>query len=925
MIGKEAMQGRTRLLILALAALVLGGIFGGAASQALARPHGPAPRVLSPRDGHRLPSRPVLVKVYLGSAKLVAARLNGRRIGDDLGRGRLSAPCTGTPAALTRGAICKLRASPTHGLKYGRNVLRARFKRHGRFRVREVHFRVARHRPLAAAGRDRYTVPGSRIHLNGRRSLLPAWLRQRLAHSGTRARPHFRWRLVHAPRASNPVRGGLAGAHTRTPTMRLDSTATGAYKFRLTVTAPGGRSGTDSVTVRSANEGGAGGVDAAPLVGVDTMTTYHGDPGIEIDTYRDIPVSDDCPQRIAPSLTEAGIGAGCFYPDPGQGQLWLQMLVLNRQNLSVIDNKPFNCPQATDHPQEHDFDFLGGGDAYYNNQNPCIRELVNYVNTLNGNALVIAVNQPGLVKSNKQVQPPVGVGAALSGKFIQPFDRHNLGINASGWFDAPDNGAHLAPAVRGTFSAIGVPGWKTGGARGMPDDPGTWDEAGAGRLQTNIAVDNRARYGPFDPVSADESHSPLVNVLTKKPTPWPTATTGQAAAMSAIADSVGMTQDPRSFYYSAPDDENWGADLGAIDHLQPSDFPSLDPADFHWAQDRLHTEVFDITKVHTYVGALAEPFSTTESTIWASFGQVIANVNNATSNGTGAKVWAGAKDVFESLVDLIPGAGSVFKWSDTAVFGAGALIAVYHTGMDFAELASEPADSAFQVDAADLGNTLTTRLNEAEEELRVRFFNIIVADWGKLQTVALCSGTTPSAGCDDPQKGWSFTKNSVANLETFLKMGFQRDLYTELVPARYPLALGLTPVSQSYAANGIDAANWCRPIPPFEHTTGVYQWQTVDQDYWSDERNHVPSDWAITPIVLTAGDPGYFGTWQSANWTVFGRMFDSIDGSGDFGKGGLAIDEDEFMRDNYGVSLNRSGGHFLYAPEVHLGCSNHWN
>src|SRR4051812_25269847 len=209
--GKEVMQGTTRPLVLVVAVLVLGAIFGGLTSQALARPHGPSPSVLSPRDGQRLPARPALVKFHLGSARLMDARLNGRRMGEDQ-RGRYAAPC-----GATRGRICKLRASPSQGLRYGVNRLRVRFKRHHNVRVRKVRFRVTGHRPLAAAGRDFIWTPGSRARLNGRRSLVPPSLRQRLARAGKHAKLRYRWHVTHAPRGGHAK---LTRANTPTPRLK---------------------------------------------------------------------------------------------------------------------------------------------------------------------------------------------------------------------------------------------------------------------------------------------------------------------------------------------------------------------------------------------------------------------------------------------------------------------------------------------------------------------------------------------------------------------------------------------------------------------------------------------------------------------------------------------------------------------------------
>src|SRR4051794_38874534 len=197
---RERGRGWTRIPILTAGVLVVvGGIFGGLASTALAGHANRSPSVRSPHDGRRLPARPVLVRLDMGSAKLGGARLNGRRIGNDLlfGHGVKSAPCADLPATITRGGTCHLRASPSHGLRYGRNVLRARFKHHGSVHARTVHFRVARNRPLAAAGRDRLDTARRRIPLDGRASLMPPGTRERLARSGKRARLRYRWHIVH--------------------------------------------------------------------------------------------------------------------------------------------------------------------------------------------------------------------------------------------------------------------------------------------------------------------------------------------------------------------------------------------------------------------------------------------------------------------------------------------------------------------------------------------------------------------------------------------------------------------------------------------------------------------------------------------------------------------------------------------------------
>jgi hypothetical protein len=387
-------------LIVAVVLLAGGATLVGLASPALAGRVNPTPSVRVPRAGQQLPARPAWVKLYLGSAKLVGARLNGRQISDDL-KGRRhgrAAPCVGVPMALTRGVTCKLRASPSHGLRYGKNMLKARFRRHHKVRVRTVPFRVARHRPLAAAGRNTFGDPRQRIHLNGRPSLIPPTLRHRLAHSGKRAKLRYRWRLVDRPRGSH---GKLTGAHTSRPTLELGRR--GRYKVRLTVTAQNGRTGRDSVIVHSETQGGPPGLetDPAPAVPVNTMATSR-------------------------DGSQLGIQVGTsFYA--AQPKSYAQLVVLDRQtldpvsgNLGDLANKSYtNCSDQ--------------------DVTPCVAALKSDLVRLSSKQIAIVSSQPDF---DLGVPPPVGLEAALA----------PIGVAQTAYSQSDP----------GSISAIGVPGTPVG-------------------------------------------------------------------------------------------------------------------------------------------------------------------------------------------------------------------------------------------------------------------------------------------------------------------------------------------------------------------------------------------------------------------------------------------------------------------------------
>jgi hypothetical protein len=123
--------------------------------------------VVSPRPGQVVHSATALVRVRAGAR---AVRLNGKRIGGQLGDER-------------RG-VRALRASVSHGLKRGRNVLNVRRGK----RATTVRFRVRPDGPLVGAGLDRQVAVGGPVDLKGLVRRASRWDRIRLAHRRPAAR-----------------------------------------------------------------------------------------------------------------------------------------------------------------------------------------------------------------------------------------------------------------------------------------------------------------------------------------------------------------------------------------------------------------------------------------------------------------------------------------------------------------------------------------------------------------------------------------------------------------------------------------------------------------------------------------------------------------------------------------------------------------
>jgi hypothetical protein len=176
-------------------------------------------------------------------------------------------------------------------------------------------------------------------------------------------------------------------------------------------------------------------VNPAPLVTISTMAKEDSSYGVLIDPHRDVELPG-CPQNVM-----SGPDMRCFYADPSADS-WVQIVVLSRENLSLVSNTDIKCPIATQKRFEDAFNYF---------DNPCNKLLSNTIGALSPSDLVVAVNQPGL----NSIQPPIGIDAVLGNI------GGNSGIGASpAWYDA-SNGSNpktRIDPVRGTFSAIGVPG-----------------------------------------------------------------------------------------------------------------------------------------------------------------------------------------------------------------------------------------------------------------------------------------------------------------------------------------------------------------------------------------------------------------------------------------------------------------------------------
>jgi hypothetical protein len=691
------------------------------------------------------------------------------------------------------------------------------------------------------------------------------------------------------------VTAGTAAGQTTTtnPSATTSTTAPAPASSSTSSTSTTTSTTTPTSAPSSSPQSPAPGVISPPLVTISTMAKEGATYGILINSHRTTPIP--CSGQ---SLTDDN-DQECFYPDPTPNS-WVQVLVLHRVDLSFVSNQDFACPQATQFPQEAKFDMVpGGGGA-------CTSQLSSFIGSLNAADLVVASNQPG----TPNVQPPAGLAAVLA----SVGSNHGIGADAT-WYNSPNHGANLPPAVRGTVSVIGVPGWAPGTALSQssaPDGP-----VGAGAMVSDVAVDydaatNLIHYSPYSydaaVASTDANLVPLSKVLFQKATPWPDRATGcpgstetsSLAALSRLGSEAGLGPDPRAQYYSEPVNYVWGPRL---DNIRAEKFASLSPpptdfseCEFNWAKDELVEEIDDVQDVNNYTSKLAAPYRDAKGDLWATFNDALAHVSNSVGSNTAAADTVGAV-----LVAILAIAAAV----PASVVGpaiplvASIMGATYSLASKVSTYFGNQASQSFGTTASGLAVQLVKRLDGIQEEIEVRWRNILVADYGKLRVTALCSTSKPQ--CHDDAKGWSFgTVDDVTNFTGVLEAGLEREMYEKLVPDKYPLLIDI--YQWEHLAKRIDPPHtlaehpgkFCGYATPFPDGTATFLrgYAGDDEKEWDHSKVYVLTD---DPDVT----PGSNGKFASMSKDTADRMFGAVTGADGLAKGGLGISWTDFTQAAY--------------------------
>jgi hypothetical protein len=438
--------------------------------------------VIAPKAGQKVESSPVRVSVRAAwKTEELSVRLNGKSLSREFDRAKVKPRNRRT-----------VRVSASHGLRYGKNVVRVTRKHYAKQpRRQRVRFRLTRDRPLVGAGRDRRVEVGRSIRLNARASRPRNAPRTNQAQTagppGTPAGLEMRWRLVRKPRGSEarhegfdsdiqPTDAELAaqpkpGAQPARPRLaRLDRP--GRYVSELVVVDRGVESVADRVVINAVND--------TPLVPIDTAASVGGEQGMAIG-YHPAEQGGRAPQ--GPNEE--------FFPLGSSNAL--QLVVLDRKTLETVES--WSGPPTNASIETLTAKLKGYDDSHL--------------------AIVTAWRDPAWVNARAGNESATFNLVETPGHGVSLIGASKISSSEEAAYDLEQGGQ---------LSWIGVPGFSIGDA---------WELSGGGldSLQGFLSFDNNDNYAYLGP----------------NPTTYDLGPDGQ---------SVAMTVGPNSFHGSMPAGES---------------------------------------------------------------------------------------------------------------------------------------------------------------------------------------------------------------------------------------------------------------------------------------------------------------------------------------------------------------------------------
>jgi hypothetical protein len=412
----------------------------------------------------------------------------------------------------------------------------------------------------------------------------------------------------------------------------------------------------------------------------------------------------------------------------------------------------------------------------------------------------------------------------------------------------------------------------------------------------------------------------LLDAVHASPTPWPEqGNAGREAAIAYVGSQVGLTDDPRSQYYTRPfTTETWDGTVGLISGLSSDHLPAnVSKADFEWARDELKREIGWLQQIHGFVETLAAPYAKTSLKSWADLNAVATEINDNVRAAPKDEVLMIMSDIFDgvrALTELFPETEIA-----TAVVDVGKVFAAINAVYDSAMAISQDAkgesldpEQKFRSSVATAGKDLADRLQDAQDTLTIRYANVIAADYGKLRTVAAC--TLGVAPCPNPD-AWQLTTDDQTKIGEGLRASLRSTFYTSLLPARFDL---WKIDDEASAADAGSARNWigegafgAGEFRPFDSSPASAQ---IGELICRDMNDHSRDEWWVYGLGSLSGSGTWADPWKMAvpEASVTNTVVNPVDPAR-FPEGPLGNDRESFLAANFAV---RGLSHYPHSSSI---------
>jgi hypothetical protein len=325
------------------------------------------------------------------------------------------------------------------------------------------------------------------------------------------------------------------------------------------------------------------------------------------------------------------------------------------------------------------------------------------------------------------------------------------------------------------------------------------------------------------------------------------------------------------------------------------------------------TEIGWLVNVHSYLGALAEPFSDDGLTSFAQLQSITQEIEQAVSPPPSNTAGVDGVDVFADLLDLV-------SLADDALGPAGAVAGVFYLVSDITSTEDQGPTidwgQRVEASAASMGQVLAQQLQSISDGYE-NLADIVVGDYEKLMTVGTLGQCTP--GAQDCTPEWQFTQQDQNELSRAYEISAERKIWSGMLPAGYPWVLHTNSNPASFNGTFVGAQEdifsiGCDFYPPFHTGSGDNQAGLPEPVY---------DRWGIRVVANTN-----FMVFSQQNFTVGDNdvpasmfppqglltpLLAPLDPGGDPNKGGLGLDGYELMVENWPLE-GTGGGPGVRAP-----------